>query len=296
MAVNGRSKLVSAIFAGALAFAGCGGDSDGDGNGNNTGGDNNGTGNNGGTGNNNGNSTGNTGDAGGPTTDLDDNVAGQACNSNADCKGTGATCATEIGGITFGGMSIGGRPAPDGYCTGACTANEQCGKGGVCVGAIAGILEGSCQQACDTDGDCRDGHECNEGQTIDADAGIPGGGVTIPNTCLPKPETVQIEDGKVGIACTADADCGGGVCSTRLGIFTTAPGGYCSGPCTTNEDCGQGGVCTGTNPLTGAGACYLGCASNTECTRDGYICRTVPLSGSDLEVCYPGMVAGDAGM
>lgn len=288
MAVSGRWKLVATIFAATLALAGCG-DDGGSGNGdNNNGGSN--AGNNAGTnGDSTGNSTSGTPD-GGVTTDLDDNVAGQACNTDSDCKGTGAKCATTIGGIEIFGMSIGGRPAPDGYCTGPCTADNQCGKGGACVGASP-LAPGGCQQTCDGDGDCRTGHECNEGQTFDADSGLPPGQmpVVIPDTCLPKPETVDIEDGKVGQACTADTDCGGGVCSTRLGLGTTAPGGYCSGPCTEDTQCGTGGVCSGANPITGAGVCYLGCAANSECTRDGYTCRTPGLFGGDIEVCYPGM-------
>jgi hypothetical protein len=229
--------------------------------------------------------------------DLDDNVAGATCNSDADCGGENAKCATTIGGIDFMGMSIGGTPAPDGYCTGACADDSNCGAGGVCAGALGGFLNGTCQAACEEDTDCREGQICNAGFQIpdggipmgDGGMGLPGGGgmqlPPQPSTCLPKPEVDQLADNKAGSACSTDADCGGGTCADMIGGFeifgqlvgaTAAPGKYCTGRCTEDAQCGAGGTCVVV--FGGAGSCYGSCMEDDDCTRDGYTC-SAPFGG-----------------
>jgi hypothetical protein len=102
-------------------------------------------------------------------------------------------------------------------------------------------------------------------------------GVVVPNTCRPIPETDQLDDGVAGDMCMAAADCPGGTCLTsRMEIVTTIdlPGGYCSGRCVEDAQCGAGGVCLPAL-LGGAGSCYQACADDSECTRDGYRCRAL---------------------
>src|SRR5687767_6326988 len=53
------------------------------------------------------------------TADLDDNVAGSACTTSADCGGKNAVCA-----ITT---------AETGSCSGVCNTNSNCGAGGECI-------------------------------------------------------------------------------------------------------------------------------------------------------------------
>jgi len=115
----------------------------------------------------------------------------------------------------------------------------------------------------------------------------------------------------VGAACTSDSECGGGDpwCSSGLyplatltddpglqSIGVALPGGYCSSQpsCSSNADCGEGGVCfqpladvsastlaSLSNALPGIdinifasyGACLAPCTDNSAC-REGYICAT----------------------
>jgi hypothetical protein len=258
-----------------LALAGCGDDAEGSGDGDN----NNGGTNTGNTGTNAGNNNGSTGGAdAGPTTMIEG--AGAACNSNSDCKGVGATCATTIGGFSVFGQTIGGAEAPDGYCTGDCTEDGQCGKGGVCYGSFATLgVAGKCHAACTSNSNCRDKYECNPGTSGDAGVAIPG--VELPASCLPKPETVQIAGPEIGDACMDDAACNGGTCQLG-GQF---PGGYCGGACTDDNQCGTNGVCV--IPAGTLGTCYEGCAVEADCTREGYTCRVSRLLGSDLTFCLP---------
>jgi hypothetical protein len=269
-----------------------------------------------------GNGNGGDGDSGSPTgpdgTDvqLGDNVAGDACKSNADCSGTNAVCMDTIGGL--GGF--GGTAAPGGYCSGTCSQDSDCGEGGACVGAIslAGLanVKGNCEKTCTKDADCdRSKYYCAAGLQIPGNLPIPGLGGTQPSTCQPRPDTVELPDGVVGKKCSSDKQCGPGTCADRLGGFTyggqtyggqTAPGGYCTGPCLQDSDCGENGVCV--NLLGGAGgqagACYLNCDS---CTRKDYECGPVArfggrggaggggASGQIPEACVPVPAAPDAG-
>lgn len=229
-------------------------------------------------------STGGTTGAGG-IVPLGAGIAGKACTSNADCGG--ATCATQVTGAT-----LLAAPAPDGYCTGECMVDADCGSGGACIGALANLLRGQCFATCTADDDCREAYLCSASVMI--------AGVTIPSTCRPKPATDQLEDGVAGQMCTSDDDCGGGTCLTMtVSLFGTGaalPGGYCSGQCLEDSHCGSGGVCA-PSPLQGlAGGCYEDCGTDTDCSRDGYRCRTV---GSELRGCdafpepLPDDVAGD---
>jgi hypothetical protein len=95
-------------------------------------------------------------------------------------------------------------------------------------------------------------------------------------TCVPVPATDHPADGTVGKACKADADCEGGRCLSTLwdyGSGPSLPGGYCSGRCMQDDQCGAGAACVYgiDGPLTGT--CQQNCEDDADCTRDGYRCR-----------------------
>lgn len=71
---------------------------------------------------------------------------GEPCVSDINCKG--GVCAKE------------GEGWPDGSCTTlSCGGNDEC-NGGICVETPS---SNSCQAACDSDADCREGYECVNG-------------------------------------------------------------------------------------------------------------------------------------
>jgi hypothetical protein len=70
------------------------------------------------------------------------------------------------------------------------------------------------------------------------------------------------------------------------------PGGYCSGRCLADADCGERALCdlgaAGALGLGGAtaGTCYRSCAQDADCARDGYRCRSG--LGGTAKRCIPG--------
>jgi hypothetical protein len=249
-------RLVAALCASLWLIAGCGDDDD-----SSSGKADSGTSGRGGS--------GSSGSSGSSAPDsgikpLGDNVAGDECTSADDCGG--AMCATQIPGATM----ILQTAAPDGYCTGQCLSNTDCGMGGVCVGAVPGVVNGQCFASCASDGDCRDGYVCARGLMV--------AGIVIPDSCRPKPMTDQLQDGTAGDACTAATDCPGGTCLMSRGGFmgmgaTPLPGGYCTGNCTEDSHCGSGGVCSPPLFQGLTGGCYEGCTDDGDCNREGYRCR-----------------------
>ncbi len=178
---------------------------------------------------------------------------GKACSTNADCNGK---CAM-------------GQFFPDGYCSGGCFSNADCGAGGVCRMNLYGE-GGDCFESCKADSDCaRDasGYGC-----------VNAGELTV---CAAKGE--PLPDGIVGSPCVDGSSCATGVCATKVGPEqVTTPGGYCSSlDCTLDADCGAGGVCS---PTMGRTRCYKGCADSNEC-REDYSC--VPRGDDQRAVCFP---------
>jgi hypothetical protein len=83
-------------------------------------------------------------------------------------------------------------------------------------------------------------------------------------------------DDIAGKACTDTADCGGAMCATSIpgtmvGSTLPAPGGYCTGTCTDNTQCGNGGACIGSLSNNIAFQCFAVCDGPDDC-RDGYYC------------------------
>ena len=82
-----------------------------------------------------------------------------------------------------------------------------------------------------------------------------------------------IADGGVGSSCAVDSDCRTGQCILDETITGTVyPGGYCTGRCASDSDCGVRGLCV-PGVLNRAGSCALRCDTDADCKRDGYRCR-----------------------
>jgi hypothetical protein len=65
--------------------------------------------------------------------------------------------------------------------------------------------------------------------------------------------------GSIGDECAVASDCGSGLCDR------TVPGGYCSRPCATDDECGGGAICDG-------GACLQRCTVQRECRSAEFEC------------------------
>ena len=130
-----------------------------------------------------------------------------------------------------------------------------------------------------------------------------------------------------GKACAQDKDCDRGSCAKQLTVgganflagstALDAPGGYCTGSCSTSADCGEGGSCIITQQLpaalaglglpgaatagaagamsaaaeTAPGRCYAACSMSSEC-RDGYRCvgadgSTITTAAGATGSCQP---------
>jgi hypothetical protein len=265
MSINARWKKLAACAAITLALAACGGDDNtGNGNGGADGGAN-GTANNGASTGNNGDTgnTGNTGDGSANNGDvpLEPGVVGKACTADADC-GPSGDCRDPLNGGTYAGESLGGSGPTAGYCSATCNTDAECGEGGVCFGPES-RRGGECRKACNAAADCkRDNYECaqlNNPPLIDEDTAME---VAVPKTCQPLRTPVSFTN-EVGNACADETACNGGTC--REG--GQWPGGYCSGSCNADSDCGAEGVCL--LRLYGkGGSCYESCNVDTDCKRD----------------------------
>src|SRR5262249_22923391 len=152
------------------------------------------------------------------------------CSADGDCPH--GTCTTTT--MSAFGMST---TYPGGYCTGRCLEAADCGQGGVCTPGFAGGT-GGCYRGCSSDSDCdREGYRC---RTVAM--GVMG--------C--SPGSPPLGDDVAGKTCSADGDCGAGKCAMTLtsgtgfiGRMLAAPGGYCTGSCVDNSDCGAGAACIG---------------------------------------------------
>jgi hypothetical protein len=128
------------------------------------------------------------------------------------------------------------------------------------------------QAGCKATSDCAAGLAC-----IGTVPGRPG-------RCGPRPTTDQLGDGVVGSACATNGDCGAGRCMAAERITSvTFPGGYCTGRCVEDSECGARGLCA-PGFLGAVGSCYLRCDGDPDCGRDGYRCR----ASSGTGVCLPG--------
>jgi hypothetical protein len=238
-----------------------------------------------------------------PKPELTANTAGKACDGESAC-GEG-TCASALTGGSIGALLGISLETEGGYCTAPCEVDATCGEGGECFGALVipppfdalleGVLpllgiestDGECRQACTpgASSGCRTGYECaelNEAALDQAPEDLRQF-IDLPPTCQPAPVTDQLTD-TVGDACQTDATCGDGFCipatidtgDAGIGSFDNAlfPGGYCSGVCVDDADCGTDGACV-RGAYGSAGTCYESCTVDSDCAREGegYTCQ-----------------------
>jgi hypothetical protein len=219
--------------------------------------------------------------------ELDDNVAGSACTLNEDCMGKNAVCTV---------TTADGR----GACSGACTANSNCGAGGQCI-TVASFGETAvsfCAKTCTDDSQCDPELECRE--TVDVrgvldsifellDGGIEGlNAEDTPKICQEKANTVNLANGAVGKACTAsnaDSVCGGGTCD----VTPLNPGGYCTGMCFEDSHCGNTGGCARdalSSTFGAPGSCRVKCTTDDQCRKDeDYTCVEFELAFGPGKYC-----------
>jgi hypothetical protein len=130
------------------------------------------------------------------TVKIRDGFVGDACRFDLQCGG--GTCADALGAFEVFGQSFGGTPTPDGYCSGACTEDADCGRDGLCVNLLPfGNTAGACYLACGS-ACTRPGYVC-----APVMVGAGGLGIDIPEACVP--ERVQEEDAGVPDAGGPDA-------------------------------------------------------------------------------------------
>ena len=107
---------------------------------------------------------------------------------------------------------------------------------------------------------------------------------------LAPPPTAKLSSQVAGKACDQASDCAGErvECAEKVGGITTfglslndstTPGGYCTGDCLSDADCGEGGACTGAlAELFAVGECQSVCTSDSDC-REGYACLDLSALG-----------------
>ena len=196
-----------------------------------------------------------------PARGLADGIVGKPCAEASEC-GTGSCLTT---------LQVVNTPYPGGYCTSACGANDECGKGGICAASPLPGRRGSCYLGCADDAACREGYVCRVVSEV--------------GRCVPGQK--PLESGIVGSACTSPSDCGGAECVSSIGDLN-APDGYCSQSCAIHSDCGPDGRCiNGINIVTiNSGRCYRACDVDQPC-REGYECRTFSGVEGYPGVCVP---------
>jgi len=172
---------------------------------------------------------------------------------------------------------------------------------GFCAASLAlgcGDSGGSSKAAMDGGGDGGGGN--------DTEANTTGGGKPSNTTGSGGLDVADLGDNVAGKACKGAMDCegDGAVCADKVGGIANivegqdAPGGYCSGPCTADTDCGAGGACAGAFPAIPlllpdglAGACQQVCKKDADC-RKGYICNDPAAAGGGAGGATTGMGTG----
>lgn len=203
---------------------------------------------------------------------LEDAVAGRACEGDAACPG-GECAQTNLLGTRY----------PGNYCTAHCYDDLQCGQGGVCLWPKHSVDAGYCLQRCDGHDDCtREGYRCWQF----------GDGQRIFGACYPG--ATPLPDHTVGTPCTQDLDCGAeqATCAQELpygGLvtdeLTKAVGGYCTSRCALDSECGGGSQCI--NYGVQGGICLATCTQSAQC-RDGYTCLVHDRDhDAEAGVCVP---------
>jgi len=153
------------------------------------------------------------------------------------------------------------------------------------VGALGCALWLVAASACgDDDGGVKPDAATTDGGS--ADAGPSTGGTMATGGIVP------LGAGVAGKACKSSTDCAGATCASQITgsalLAATAPGGYCTGECMTDTDCGSGGACIGAFANVLRGQCFATCAADDDC-RDNYLCSvSVMIAGVTIpSTCRP---------
>lgn len=242
---------------------------------------------------------------------LNDDVAGTACTNDAAC-GPNGRCANDLSlAGALGGLGGGGAMTPmegdakGGYCTKGCRNNSECGKGGVCLGSLLGLTEGTCRKACTAETDCRsgEGYECAKiNPAVSANAGDAGAGLPaelrdgldtllrqgLPAQCQPVPSfPTNVPAQAIGKACTREN--AAQVCGDANCVL-----GFCGAGCKTDANCGAGAACVGDFVYGSLGKlCVETCETAADCAQANAEC-TQPM-GATRKFCTPRQQTNDGG-
>lgn len=188
---------------------------------------------------------------------------GAKCVQDGDCAS--GHCDTQTGG---------------GYCLQGCLVNTSCPTGSACE--RVGRADSYCLALCKSDADCRAGTVCAVEQAVC----VPVSGCRTHLDCPGHRacdrathfcEGATGGGNAVGGECTQDPQCTEGYMPACL-VAPGVPGGYCSGSCVQDADCGAGNWCVGGLALDQSGSplqlCMQGCRATADC-RSGYSCLDV---------------------
>lgn len=96
-----------------------------------------------------------------------------------------------------------------------------------------------------------------------------------PDSATSETPVDRLADDLAGAPCTADDECAGGRCALRATGATGAESmtylGYCTRSCTSNLECGGGGLCTRAGASAEPRECRKSCEMQSDC-RDGFYC------------------------
>jgi hypothetical protein len=227
--------------------------------------------------------------------DCDSNVCGSGTSpSTKGTCGGGASCTTATAAVDCPGGTcsfISGSSGPK-RCSGACSADSNCGVGGVCSGAKC-----SAPAACSSDAACLSSKLCS------------GAKCTAPAACandLACVSSKQCNGAKCSSkTCSADTACGvSGLCNnakcsakTCAGDAACPVGGLCNNAkcsvtavCAGDDECPKSGVCTGAKCSTRACAGDALCSVSHLC--NGAKCSATALCAGDDECPKSGNCTG----
>ena len=193
------------------------------------------------------------------TAKLDDGVAGKACRTDGTCAGTNASCVDHAWAASWASAAP-QLPAATARATAhrtAIAAAVACARRGASVPAVVRRLVSD-------DKDCtRSGYYCAAGARS-------GDHSRCPRAVCPGPRPISSPTASWASPARKDTQCGDGYCADTLGGISVlgqtgggrpAPGGYCTGACFEDSECGNNGICAALIPNQ-AGTCYLECGNS----------------------------------
>lgn len=221
------------------------------------------------------------------------------CVTNADCgAGLGCTPTVEDGALVGRCLFSRGNGAPltpcdeaadcranqcidadgAGFCWGGCARHDDCGADGICLDYTFTLVEGGgtatfpgCRPTCTSNLGCAEyGTDAICSLGVDEARQIHG-------VCA-----TRRGPGDGGDRCTADADCGTGLCFDNGVPGRAATDGLCMGTCDGDADCGANTQCrdvmlnvgTAAEPVFDSFPLCWGAACSTSATcPDGWACR-----------------------